>query len=501
MGKVMEETSAAEYLLRRYSPAREKVCRGYWTERTWVNASQHGAAALLQPSRWSVHANSDAICLEAARNATPDPVCASNGQTFHNFLAYRCYIRFFKVRGLSVRRGACAANPEPEHCALAFAVWRRVCGKDNRTYSSVWELLCHAQTTGIPNSVQYEGPCRVRCAVGLHFEPVCGSDGATYPNIEALKCAALMDGNITMAGTGACADEAGAVAAAECRGGGPGRAHAQQPVCANNGVTYPSLGALLCLRQHNPSLRIVHDGACQLTDIRMPNNARTVCYLADNQAIYLPVCGTDGVTYPNPFVLQCAKERELIPWLVEMLHEGACERPVERGEDPCEAADRLPAVIDRPLFCASDGRTYYNAKAYSCAVHLRGTWFPYSITKVGIPCDSSDHPCERLRLVPEALQAAPVCGSDGLTYGNPLALMCAMTTATDDLTAVHKGVCLPSDDEDAGVEEPGEGEGEDVEEGSTGSGSGGGGDEQEGSGAQTPPAPAAGDPADEAAAS
>jgi len=44
-----------------------------------------------------------------------------------------------------VRRGACSTNPEPDHCVLSFVVWRQVCGFDNVTYSSVWELMCVAQ--------------------------------------------------------------------------------------------------------------------------------------------------------------------------------------------------------------------------------------------------------------------------------------------------------------------------------------------------------------------
>jgi hypothetical protein len=51
-----------------------------------------------------------------------------------------------------------------------------------------------------------------------------------------------------------------------------------------------------------------------------------------------------------------------------------------------------------------------------------------TIVRIGVPCDRTDSPCEKLQVLPEALVADPICGSDGVTYSNSLALMCAMTT-------------------------------------------------------------------------
>ena len=51
-----------------------------------------------------------------------------------------------------------------------------------------------------------------------------------------------------------------------------------------------------------------------------------------------------------------------------------------------------------------------------------------SIVRIGAPCDRSDSPCEKLQVFSEALVADPICGSDGISYANPQALMCAMTT-------------------------------------------------------------------------
>lgn len=44
-------------------------------------------------SHW--HVKGEYICLEAAKNITYDPLCASNNQTFQNFMAFQCYARYF----------------------------------------------------------------------------------------------------------------------------------------------------------------------------------------------------------------------------------------------------------------------------------------------------------------------------------------------------------------------------------------------------------------------
>lgn len=109
------------------------------------------------------------------------------------------------------------------------------------------------------------------------------------------------------------------------------------PVCASNGVTYASYNEVACLQIYNhgecslvtrsdiiksnfilffsffffspPEIRILHDGPCKYKDIVLPSDVKQLCHLADNNAIIMPVCGSNNVTYPNPFVLKCAKLR------------------------------------------------------------------------------------------------------------------------------------------------------------------------------------------------
>ncbi|KAK7789400.1 hypothetical protein R5R35_010262 [Gryllus longicercus] len=370
------------------------------------------------------------MCLEAARNTTWDPVCANDGQTFQNFLAFQCYVRFFRARGLSVRRGACSNQPVPDYCMFSFVVWRQVCGADNVTYSSPWELMCNAQRTRVPNHVEYDGPCRLRCAMSLVYDPICGSDGVDYPNPEALRCAAQRNPGLQAARRGPCAPEAPVAA---CRTMARARSR-ESPVCASNGVTYPSHAHVLCLREYNPKLRILHDGPCRMEDVdTRPLDIVRLCHYADHTALWMPLCASDGRTYPNLFVLKCAQARLLMPKDVTVERAGECEAsegqtraPEDEDEDACQRAAAEPRVIDRPLFCANDGRTYYNHRHYACAVQRDGDWFPYHILRLNMPCEAADTPCERLRLMPDALHVDPVCANDGITYASPLALMCAM---------------------------------------------------------------------------
>nr|CAD7447294.1 unnamed protein product [Timema bartmani] len=595
------------------------------------------------------------LCLSAANNLTYEPLCGSDGQTFHNLQAFRCYAAFFEgVRQLSVRYGACVDHPEPNHCALAFVIWRRVCGQDNRTYSSVWELMCESQRMSTPSHgsvlqlwssclhdglkvelmcesqrmstpshgsvlqlwssclhdglkvelmcesqrmstpshgsvlqlwssclhdglkvelmcesqrmstppslelmstdgvigeyphqvygpkgsripkcgefndlrraipVQYEGPCQHLCPVSMLYDPVCSTNMVEYPNIEAFQCDAARKpyNELSLLKEGPCPGKEEPICDGSVKDGGE--------VCGSNSITYSSLNQILCIRKHNPYLFILHDGACTLEDIKFPKEKAKICYFADNVPMQLPVCGTDNVTYSNPFIMKCAALRGYISEDVDVIHAGSCETDQEKNpiKEDCDKITSKMALIDEPLFCASDGRSYYSTRHYNCAVNKNSDWFncsniefglsylwvliassigapesprqsqtpvtqivsdtcdpdspscDYYITQwhapcqsigvivtdyitqwhvpcqsIGVivtdyitqwhaPCQSIDAPCERLRSSQEGLLSQPLCASDGSSYVNSLALMCAITSQPD-LTKRHKGACLP----------------------------------------------------------
>ncbi|MEZ4432601.1 MAG: Kazal-type serine protease inhibitor domain-containing protein [bacterium] len=144
-----------------------------------------------------------------------------------------------------------------------------------------------------------------------------------------------------------------------------------------------------------------------------------------------PVCGVDGVTYDNPCFADCAG--------VEILRAGRCERVACGGETLCPGdawcdhpegcgasvdglceprPDACPEVIE-PV-CGCDGVTYGNA----CEAHAAGVG-----VAVAEPCESG---CDCPLLVD------PVCGDDGMTYDNACLAACA------EVAVAYPGECAPS---------------------------------------------------------
>ncbi|KAJ8894119.1 hypothetical protein PR048_006729 [Dryococelus australis] len=54
------------------------------------------------------------------------------------------------------------------------------------------------------------------------------------------------------------------------------------------------------------------------------------------------------------------------------------------------------------------------------------------VTRWHAPCDAEDAPCDRLRESDETLVSSPLCGSDGNSYANPLAFMCAISAQASE---------------------------------------------------------------------
>ena len=198
-----------------------------------------------------------------------------------------------------------------------------------------------------------------------------------------------------------------------------------RPVCGSDGKTYNNKCLLTCEKDNmNSDLKIVKEGPCEEID-------PCVCTFD-----YRPVCGTDGRTYPNKCSLTCA--RSSTPAL-KVEHSGECDE-VKVTEHPCFCTREMKQV------CGSDGVTYGNPCLLNCATQTNPS---LSIEHSG-RCDDrvkvveSSQP-DKVKVVDNAIPScactrnlAPVCASNGVTYNNECMMRCR---GGDELTVASHGPC------------------------------------------------------------
>ncbi|XP_069724997.1 ovomucoid-like isoform X1 [Phaenicophaeus curvirostris] len=141
-----------------------------------------------------------------------------------------------------------------------------------------------------------------------------------------------------------------------------------QPVCGTNGVTYPNECSLCEEIFRNRAIDKKHDGRCVKLDctgyLRSTDDDVT-CTME-----YQPFCGTNGVTYRN----KCHFCSTVANGLDVNLHNvGECFQQIDCSEQ--EGNKLLCTAIYNPL-CGSDSRTYMNKCQFCRAVlRSRGTLF------------------------------------------------------------------------------------------------------------------------------
>ncbi|XP_078664473.1 ovoinhibitor-like isoform X1 [Branchiostoma floridae x Branchiostoma belcheri] len=491
------------------------------------------------------------------------PVCGSDGKTYPNLCLLAKAACISSVENPSAPELTVDSKGE---CGSSDPVPQLIETKPKKEQEEVKEVSKKEEQQQQQEDVVDIETCQSTICPRLYL-PVCGSDGKTYPNLCLLAKAACIASvenpsapELTVASKGECGSSDPVPQLIETKPKKEQKEEVKEvskkeeqqqqeevldietcqsticprlylPVCGSDGKTYPNLCLLAkaaCIASvENPSapeLTVDSKGECgssdpvsQLMEIN-PNrgqqkeDAKEVDKKGEQQQqeevldietcqsticprLYLPVCGSDGKTYPNLCLLakaaciasvenpsapeltvdskgECGSS-DPVPQLIETKPKKEQEevKEVDKKEEQQQQEDitMCNSIICPRLYlpmCGSDGKTYPNfcllSKA-ACIVSVENPAGPELTIASKGECGSSDPVPQLIASKPKQQEEEepvtscfkpgcpriylPVCGSDGKTYSNTCLFQqaaCASKTAdpsAPELTIVSKGTC------------------------------------------------------------